>query len=432
MNGIVLIPTAHLQDNPHNANRHSEAQIAKLAGSLSRFGFICPVIIDERGQIFAGHGRVAAARKLGLEEVPVIRVTHLSEKQKRAFMIADNRIAEESRWDQKQLAQEFEAILAMDGDLEIVETGFELAEIDVLIEKQKDPPAADVADCPIDLNSVEQVCRRGDLWLMGQHKLFCGDALDPASYQVLLGGERAQMIFSDPPYNVSIEDHASGLGKAKRREFAMASGEMTSAQFEQFLMASCTRMAEVAADGAMIFLCMDWRSIATLIATGGRAFNELKALCVWDKGRGGMGSLYRSQHELAVFKSGKGKHINNVALGRHGRNRSNVWTYPGMNSFGHKRDEKLAWHPTVKNLAMVGDAILDCSLPGGLILDPFGGSGTTAIAAERTRRRAALIELDPVYCGVILQRYANVTGTAPVNMATGDIVMPRQSLRSAD
>lgn len=423
---ITYRDPATLLPHPRNARQHSDKQVEQLTASIRSFGFNAPVLIDAGNQILAGHGRVEAAKKLGLERVPTIAVEHLSTAQARAFMLADNRLAELSTWDFEMLAVELEELSSADEPFEITDTGFELPKIDVLIEERHKPKEEqDPADDPVAPERVEQVARLGDLWLLGRHMLFVGNALDRQSYQALLGRERAQMIFIDPPYNVPIQGHVSGLGKAQHREFVMGSGEMTSAAFEGFLRTTFERLVEVSVDGSIHYVCMDWRGLKELLAAGS-AYSELKNICCWVKAQGGMGSLYRSQHELvAVFKSGTASHINNVALGKHGRNRSNVWSMPGMNSFQKNRAEKLAMHPTVKPVALVADAILDCSERGGLILDVFGGSGTTLIAAERTGRRAAVMELDPHYVDVALRRFCDVTGIEPINAWTGARVQRR-------
>lgn len=422
---ITYRPLPDLRPDPRNARRHSKKQIEKIASSIRSFGFNVPVLIDRSGSVLAGHGRLEAAQALGLDQVPTISIEHLSNAQQRAFMLADNRLGELSSWDEEILALELEELTLADEPLEITDTGFELAKIDALIEDHHKPPSGQEDDGLVDLSKVEAVTRCGDLWLLGRHRLFVGDALDRASYQVLLEGAKAQMVFCDPPFNVPISGHVSGLGKARHGEFVMGSGEMSDEEFETFLRTSFERLIEHTADGSIHYICMDWRGLQTMLAAG-EVYSELKNICCWVKQAGGMGSLYRSQHELiAVFKSGRGKHINNVELGKYGRNRTNVWQLPGMNSFQKGRAEKLAMHPTVKPVALVADAMLDCSRRGDLLLDCFCGSGTTLIAAERTGRTAAAIELDPRYADVALRRFCDATGIEPVNAATGHVVRRR-------
>lgn len=430
---IRYINPLDLRPHPRNARSHSENQIGKIAASIRSFGFNNPVILDDERQILAGHGRVLAAIKLGLKEVPIVALKHLSDSQRRAFMLADNRLGELSGWDEEILSLELEELSLVDELFEITDTGFEMPKIDVLIEERHKPETADdPADALIDAKTVQAVCRSGDLWLLGRHRLFVGSALEHESYRVLLDEKRAEMVFIDPPFNVPIQGHVSGLGKARHSEFLMASGEMSDAEFEAFLRTAFAHLVNASDPGAIHFVCMDWRGIATMLSAGD-VYTELKNICCWVKAQGGMGSLYRSQHELvAVFKSGNAPHVNNVELGRHGRNRSNVWSMPGMNSFQKGRADKLAMHPTVKPVALVADAILDCSKRGGLILDVFAGSGTTLIAAERTGRVGAAMELDPHYADVILRRFCDVTGIEPINAATGDIVRRLQSRESGN
>ena len=228
------------------------------------------------------------------------------------------------------------------------------------------------------------------------------------------------MVFTDPPYNVPIDGHVSGLGSVKHREFAMASGEMSETEFTKFLTDVLGNLAKFSADGAIHYVCMDWAHLRELLNAGHAVYDELKNICVWAKTNGGMGSLYRSQHEMvAVFKSGTAPHINNVELGRHGRYRTNVWTYAGMNTFGAERDEALAMHPTVKPVALVEDAVLDCSDRNGVVVDAFLGSGTTLIAAESAGRRCFGLELDPEYVDLIIRRWQKMTGESAVHAESG-------------
>lgn len=403
-----------------NARTHSPKQIAQIAASIKAFGFNNPVLIDRQSTIIAGHGRVEAAKLLGLATVPAIRLEHLSEAEKRAYILADNRLAEKAGWDREILAIELQHLIELEVDFDIAVTGFELPEIDVLIDGLETKSAkADPADL---VPAVEgpAVTRSGDLWHIGPHRLICGDATAPDTYAQLLAGERAQMVFTDPPYNVPINGHVSGLGSAQHREFAMASGEMSEAQFTLFLSKVFANLVEASVDGAIHDICMDWRHMGEVLAAARGRYAELKNVCVWAKTNGGMGSLYRSQHELVfVFKAGTAPHINNVELGRHGRYRTNVWTYAGANAFSATRDDDLAMHPTVKPVALVADAILDCSHRKGIVLDAFAGSGTTLVAAHKTGRRGFGIELDPRYCDVILRRLTKVAKTEPLLIETG-------------
>ncbi len=418
---ITHVPAAALRPYARNARTHTPKQIAQIAASIRAFGFNNPILIDRDGEIIAGHGRVAAAKTLGLETVPCVRLEHLTEAQKRAYILADNKLAEKAGWDREILAIELQHLTSLDLDFDVTITGFEIGEIDLLLgASQTGDTTADPADEVPTVPAGPAVTRRGDVWQMGSHRLICGDATDPATYARLLAGEKAQMVFTDPPYNVKIDGHVCGLGAVKHREFAVASGEMTEAEFTRFLTTVFANLAAHANDGAIHYVCMDWRHLGEVLAAGRSTYSELKNLCVWAKTNGGMGSLYRSQHELVfVFKSGTAPHINNVELGKHGRYRTNVWSYAGANSFSATRDEDLAMHPTVKPVALIADAILDCSKRKGIILDAFAGSGTTLVAAERTGRRGFGIELDPVYCDVILRRLAKAAQVEAVHVETG-------------
>ncbi|MFN3890734.1 MAG: site-specific DNA-methyltransferase [Beijerinckiaceae bacterium] len=409
-----------LRDAPRNPRVHSPAQIRQIADSIKAFGFNVPVLVDRDDHIIAGHGRVAAARALGLAAIPTIRVEHLTEAEKRAFLIADNRIAERSTWDRQALKLELEEIQSLDDGLDLGLTGFEPRELDLLFDLGDRPAKTEEAPPEPDFAKAA-ICKPGDVWALGPHRLICGSALEASTYRALLGHRRAGLVFTDPPYNVRIDGHATGNGKIRHREFAMASGEMTEQQFTRFLTEALTRASRVSRDGSIVYVCMDWRHLSELLSAGKSVFPELKNICVWDKGMGGMGSLYRSQHELvAVFKNGTAQHVNNVELGVHGRTRTNVWRYPGVAAQGKKGRDALAMHPTVKPLALVADAIRDASRPGDLVLDPFAGSGTTLLAAHETGRTAALIEIDPHYCDVILERWRRETGGRPVHGVTGE------------
>lgn len=403
------------------ARTHSSKQIAQIAASIHAFGFNNPVLIDKDGVIIAGHGRVEAAKVLGLETVPVIRLEHLSGPEKRAYILADNKLAEKAGWDADILAIELQNLIDLDLDFDIAVTGFEMPEIDVLIsELEAKPQKPDPADAVPEV-AGPAITRPGDIWQIGPHRLICGDATDPDTYARLLAGEAAQMVFTDPPYNVKIDGHVSGLGKVRHREFAMASGEMTEAEFAGFLKLVFGNLVAASADGAIHFVAMDWRHIGEVMTAANGIYAAFKNLCVWSKTNGGMGSLYRSQHELIfVFKAGSAPHINNVELGRHGRYRTNVWQYAGANAFSATRTDDLAAHPTVKPVALVVDAILDCSKRKGLVLDAFSDSGTTLVAAHKTGRRGYGIELDPHYCDVSLRRLAKVTKLDAVLVATGE------------
>ena len=410
-----------LKPYAHNPRTHSKKQIRQIANSIKEFGFTNPILVDGEMGVIAGHGRLEAAKQLGVDQVPTIKLEDMSDDQKRAYILADNKLAENAGWDREILAIEFQHLIDADIGFDIEVTGFEMAEIDLTIESAAGDTSDGPADDVPDLETVEPpVCEPGDLWLLGRHRLLCADATKLASYEELLSGERAQMVFSDPPYNVPIDRHVCGLGSIRHAEFAMASGEMSKTEFTAFLSTVLGHMVAFSADGTIHFICMDWRHMDELIAAGREVYSELKNLCVWAKTNGGMGSLYRSQHELVfVFKNGTGPHINNVELGRHGRYRTNLWTYAGANTLKHDRLDELSMHPTVKPVALVRDAILDCSKRNGIVLDAFSGSGTTIIAAEKTGRIACGLEIDPRYVDVAIKRWTALTGEQAIHSSSG-------------
>ena len=419
-----------LKPYPGNVRTHSKKQIQQIANSIKQFDCLNPILVDEDDEILAGHGRWLAAQKLGLETVPTIKILHLKPAEKVAFRIADNRIAELSAFSKEALAIEFALITSIDADFDVEITGFDLGTIELLIDKDAGSSVGK-DDMPV-VSSGSAVTQLGDVWILGSHRLVCGDATLREPYLTLMGRSRARMVFTDPPYNVAIAGHVSGNGAIKHREFVMASGEMDEAQFTAFLTASMSNMARFSVDGSVAFVCMDWRHLPELQAAGAATFDEQINLCVWVKSNATLGSCWRSQHELiAVFKRGKRSHINNVELGKHGRHRSNVWNYPGVNSFSATRASELALHPTVKPLALVVDAILDVSRRDDLVLDPFGGSGTTLLAAEQTGRRARLLELDPLYCDVIIRRTEAATGLRAVDQC-GRTFADRAASASSD
>lgn len=418
---IIYRAVSELRPRATNPRTHTKKQLEQVAASIRRFGFTNPVLIDEEDGIIAGHGRVEAAKLIGMSEVPTVRLANMSEAEIRAYVIADNQLAANAGWDRELLGLELRYLSELDLNFDVTITGFDTPEIDVLIgELSLDGEGVDPADTVPEPAAGPAVTRSGDIWRIGPHRLICGDATNAETYAALLGTEKAAMVFTDPPYNVPISGHVSGLGSVQHREFAMASGEMTSAQFTGFLTTVFGHLANFTVDGAIHFQCMDWRHIGEILAAGGAAYSELKNLCVWAKTNGGMGSLYRSAHELVfVFKSGAAPHVNNVELGKHGRYRTNVWSYAGANSFGASRDEDLAMHPTVKPLAMVADAILDCSQRKDIVLDAFAGSGTTLVAAHRTGRRGYGVEIDPTYCDVIIRRMRETCGMDAILEADG-------------
>lgn len=418
---VVERDIATLRPYARNARTHSKKQIKQIARSIERFGFTNPVLVSDEGEIIAGHGRVEAAKLIGWKQVPTIALSHLSPAERRAYVLADNKLALNAGWDKEILAIELQALVDLEFDVEL--TGFSLAEIDLVLDEasEADPDKIDAPEDEVELATGLPVSRQGDLWLLGRHKLLCGDARSTIDFEALMAGESADLVFTDPPYNVKIDGNVCGLGSVKHREFAFASGEMSESQFTQFLRDTLGNAASVMRDGAIAFICMDGRHMGELLSAGGAVFAELKNLVVWNKTNGGMGAFYRSKHELIfVFKQGTAEHTNSFGLGETGRYRTNVWDYAGISSISGSRSEELAMHPTVKPVALIADAIRDCSRRGEVVLDCFGGSGSTLIAAEKTGRSARLIEYDPLYCDTIIRRWEKLTGKRATLAVTKD------------
>ena len=369
-----------------NARTHSTKQINQIAASIGRFGFVNPVLVDGTGTLIAGHGRVQAARQIGMKIVPTVALEHLSDAERRALVIADNRLAELAGWDEDVLRLELSDLETLELDFELEVTGFDTGDLDKLLADPGDAPDSDDRIPPT--QDRPPITKLGNIWQIGDHRLICGDARDPIVVERLMDGETADLAFMDPPYNVPIDRHVCGSGTIKHREFAMASGEMSIGEFTQFLSDTFALAAGHSRDGAIHFICMDWRHMGEVLNAGRNIYSELKNLAVWAKTNGGMGTFYRSQHELIfIFKVGTAAHTNTFGLGDTGRYRTNVWTYAGVNSFGGNQKD-LALHPTVKPVALVADAIKDVSRRSDIVLDLFGGSGSTLIAAARSRRRA--------------------------------------------
>jgi DNA modification methylase len=411
------VPVGSIVPDPSNPRKHSPEQIRAIANSIEAFGFNGPILVDKENRVVAGHGRLEAAKRLKLGEAPVIRLEHLSKRQAKAYMLADNKLTDRSSWDDRKVAIVLKELSAIALDFEIEATGFESPEIDLRIQSLEPPDESTDSADEFDAPEHPPVSRADDLWTLGDHRLLCGNALDPQAYDALLAGEKAAAVFTDPPYNVRVKGHVSGKGAKKHREFPMAVGELTEDAFCRFLLDAFDLMVSHSVDSATFFTCMDWRHILEIVSAVRALGCVLLNLCVWVKTNGGMGSLYRSRHELVfVFGRRDAARINNVQLGKHGRNRTNVWNYPGMNSFARRgRTRGLDLHPTVKPIAMVSDAILDVTQRGDIVLDPFCGSGTTILAAERTGRRGYAIELDPGHVDTAIARWERMTKQTAVH-----------------
>jgi DNA modification methylase len=430
---IEFVAVDQLKPNPRNAKKHPDSQIGLIEENYDEFGVTQPILIDENNMVLAGHARLAAAKRAGIKHLPAVRHSHLSPAQKRALVLSDNKLAELGSWDFGILSEEFEFLSDPNNELSFDPriTGFETVEIDQILDDDNHEERADPADQvePIDPDAPV-VTRAGEVWVCDQHRLICGDATNPEDYIKLMESEQAQLVFTDPPYNVPNQGHVSKRDGV--REFAMAHGEMTPRQFTEFLALALTNVSAQLAKGAINFVCMDWRHQAELRAAADPLFDSPKNLIVWTKTNAGMGSFYRSAHEFIFVYAAPGKPINNFGLGAKGRHRTNVWRYPGCSSFGRGRNQALAMHPTVKPVAMVADALMDCSHRGNIVLDPFAGSGTTMIAAERTGRRARLMEIDPLYCDVIIQRWQNLFGKTARLAETNETYEEVKVRRAAD
>ena len=417
---VSYLPLSSLRPNPRNARTHSKRQIRQIADSISAFGFLNPILLDDAGMVLAGHGRLQAAQKLGLQNVPTICAAGLTEVQKRAFVLADNKLAEKAGWDRGLLVAELGelAVLLPPLELDMTITGFDAPEIDALF-ADLGPIKGDPAD-QVPVVASHPCSQRGDLWCLGPHRLLCGDARSASDVDRLMGGEEARVTFTDPPYNVAIHGNVQGRGRIKHPEFAFASGEMTAPEYREFLRQALSQVARVSRNGAIVFVCIDWRHMTELQQVGTEIFTELKNVIVWNKTSPGQGSFYRSQYELIfAFKLGNAEHRNCFGLGAHGRMRSNVWTYPGANSFRAGRQDELAMHPTIKPVALVADALRDCSLSGELALDLFMGSGTTLLAAEKIGRVCYGLEYEPAYVDVGVQRWQAYTKSDAVLAGDG-------------
>jgi DNA modification methylase len=403
------VDLSDLRPSAQNARKHTNAQIRALARSIQAFGFAAPILADKHGNILAGHARFKAANLLALKQVPVVFLDHLTETQAKAYMLADNKLTDRSTWDEPKLAVQLKELSDLALEFEIEATGFESPEIDFRIQSLED--ASDQDDY-FKFSTGSTVSLAGDVWHLGDHRIYCGTALHRASYAALFEGCQATTIFTDPPYNVKINGNAAGHGKTSYREFAMAVGEMSDAEFTDFLFTALSNASSNVVPGALIYACMDWRHMEEMLAAARASTLDLVNLCVWVKPNGRLGSFYKSRHELVfVFKSGKEAHQNNIQLGKFGRNRTNVWHYSTAGtSSRNAASADTGVHPTVKPLLMVSDAILDCTQRNDIVLDPFLGSGTTLLAAERTGRRCFGIELDPIYVDTAIERWQRMTG----------------------
>ena len=416
---INYLPTEQITPYEQNAKVHNGKQVEQIMKSITEFDFNNPILIDENNVVIAGHGRLLAAQKLQLQKVPVIQLLHLNDAQKRAYRIADNKLTENGKWDVDLLKVEFTELEKLELDFSLDITGFDIGDIDVILDDSLTQKTTEIDKAINNIPFIKQeevVSKDGDVWILGNHRIICGNSLEHETYQALFRDKKADMIFTDPPYNVKIDGHVCGNGKVKHKEFKMASGEMKSEEFKKFLEDNFGLLKEFSKNGSLHYICMDWRHIKEIINAGSSIYQDFKNLCVWNKDNGGMGSLYRSKHELVfIFKNGNRAHKNNIELGVHGRYRTNVWDYPGVNSFGGDKD-KLKMHPTIKPVEMIKDAILDVTTRKDIVLDSFLGSGSTLIAAEQCGRICYGIEIEPLYVDTAIRRWQDVTGKTAIHL----------------
>ncbi len=410
---IKNIPVNQINAYERNPRIHDQKQIELLEKSMTEFSFTNPVLIDENNELLAGHGRLLAAKKLGLDAVPSIKIDYLNNAQKKAYRIADNQLTIKGEWDQNLLGLELKELSDLEFDLSV--TGFEPTQIDLSIASLDAVEEESLNQLPKEQDTI--ISKQGDAWQLGKHRIICADATLKESYEILMQNKRADMIFTDAPYNVPIQKHVCGLGKIKHQEFSMASGEMTQEEFTSFLQTSFTHLRDYSKEGSLHYLCMDWRHITEITTACKAIYDEFKNLCVWNKSNAGMGSLYRSKHELIfVYKHGIKPHLNNIELGKHGRYRTNVWDYEGVNGFTRK--DELSLHPTVKPVELIADAILDTTKRNNIVLDSFLGSGSTLMACEKTGRTCYGIEIEPLYIDTTIRRWQEYTGEEAIHIAS--------------
>lgn len=416
---LEFLAPGEIKPRVHAYRKHSPKQVDLIARSLKERGCIEPVLVDSQDRIVCGAAVVEAALQIGFNRLPVVRANHLTDVELRAYALAANRLAEYAGYDEELLAQEIGDITELLADYDLAGLGFEAAEIDKYLgvtSLERDAAAETVPP----FMPKARVSAKGDLWILGDHRLLNGDALVPGNYAHLSGGKLAQLVLSDVPYNLGAKT-ISGNGKVKHEDFVQAAGEMSRAEFTRFLTTAMRCMRDASVDGSIHMIFMSWHYLLEMLRAGAIVYDELKAICTWFKQQGGQGAFYRSQTEfIAVFKNGDEKHINNIMMGRFGRNRTNAWNYAGMNTATKGRDELLAMHPTVKPLDLLEDAVLDCSHRGGIVLDPFVGTGSTIIAAHRTGRVGHGMELDPLYADVALRRIRAATGIEPIRASDGE------------
>lgn len=396
--------------------KFSKQEISITTKVVDRFGIPSPIIVDNKNEIVLGANLYLAAKNLNAKTVPTVQLKDLSEKEIKMYSVAMNKILTMGEIDLESIKIDIKDWI-FDENFTITpeELGLGTIEVDSILfelsgfsasdaEEQNETKAEEAV-----LSDIPKIVKPGDLIQLGQHRLFCGDSMKAESYTKLLGEEKADIIITDPPYNVKIQGHVTK--KKNHPEFAQASGEMKPEDFINFLNTVTKNLKNFSKSGSIHYLFMDWKHLFELQIATKDVYEKLLNICVWDKGKGGMGSFYRSQHEFClVYQNGTGSHKNNIQLGKNGRNRSNIWQYPGMNSGTSQAKTLSNLHPTVKPVSMLVDILLDASDFGDIVLDTFGGSGSTLIAAQECGRKARLIEISPDYCDVIIHRWEKMTG----------------------
>lgn len=413
---IEIVATDEIKIVKGNPNKHTNEHIDEISKNISQFGLMVPILKNKNNELITGEGRYLALKELGCSYIASLTIENLSAEILRAYRIADNQLTRSTEFDYSVLNQEFKFLY----DYKILGTdlGFSALQIDKIYNYQIESPKQTPSKEPEEVLELKDAdiperVKAGDLWRAGDSFILCANSLKTDSFKYLMQGELAKLVLTDSPYNVPVSGHICGNGKIKHQEFKMASGEMSDEEFEKNFvtpyMGNCIKYSQ---NGSLHYHFIDWRGLRIFLNVGYKLYSDLKNICVWAKSNGGgMGSLYRSQHEMVcVFKNGDAPHINNVELGKNGRNRTNVWEYPGIRANTPESLELLRLHPTVKPTALLYDILLDVTNQNDIVLDCFGGSGSTLIAAYRSRRRARIIEISPHYCDVILWRWEKESG----------------------
>ena len=416
---VVWVEIDKIKDAPRRVRKALGKQEKAVKQSITRFGNRIPILIDGKYHVIDGHARLAAARLLGVDKMPCIIVDDLPTREVRRLRLSLNKLQETGCWDDDELRIEIKELIEFDGDFEI--PGFELPEIEAIMFGDDDADGDDPADNLDEVAAPDGpvISQLGDVWVLGDHQVVCGSSRDSSSIAACLNGDVADAVFTDPPYNVKVNGHVRGK-KGGFKEFAEGSGEMSCKEFLALLVDALGSAVAYIKPGAVVFSCMDWRHHVEMDEALEKLGLDILNICVWAKSNGGMGSLYRSRHEFVfVAKKPGASHTNNVKLGQHGRNRTNVWEYAGATGGAKDPDDDWAAHPTVKPVRLVMDALLDVTAPGDLVLDPFLGSGTTLMAAERTGRRCVGVEIEPAYVDLTIRRWQKQTGRDAIHAECG-------------